>query len=45
MDEHELRTEMAKAMFELLGDGYVTEYYYDMAQDFIEIAKAYKGDK
>jgi len=42
MTEAEMRAMMIGAMRELLGEGYVDDYYEQMASDFVGVALAYK---
>lgn len=39
--KEEMRRDMAQAMVDVLGRGYVNKYYYDMSADFVAIAEAY----
>lgn len=44
MTHDDMRQDMIAALTELLGTGYVDEYYESLAIDFIEIAEAYAQD-
>ena len=37
----EMQSDMIAEMIDLLGTGYIPDYYKDMAQGFISIAEAY----
>lgn len=40
----ELELEMARAVKELLGSGYILDYYTSAASDFVDIATAHGAD-
>ena len=43
MSKQEVRAAMIQLVKELVGDGYVDEYYDELAADFVEVALAYDG--
>ena len=45
MSESEMRRMMTGAMRELLGGGYVDDYYEQMSSDFIGVALAFRASE
>ena len=42
--EQQLKKAMAQAVHDLMGGGYVDEWYYQMASDFVSVAKGWAQD-
>lgn len=45
MNRQEMRQEMYNAIKEVIGSGYIKEYYIDMMRDFVDIAEHYADCK
>lgn len=43
MTENEMEIAMYKAMYDIMGPGYVQSYYEDLAAGFIGVAKQYQA--